>query len=201
MRRKGAAIIQRNGGFCGVTLTFGNRQITDLQVYEAEDLPEVRQALGEGGYGVAVENGSAYLFNLTFPFSDKRKIRMVIGGEIEERMPLPVDDLTLDFVETAKGHVLAAAIPRSLPEELGLDKHVRITTVQAIAELHPCAGSTWSHTRIRVPPQSGKATIAWPSGTDALVPGQFFDSPGPTPLTAQWGDQGEKSSCPGLRHG
>ncbi|MGD0228957.1 MAG: hypothetical protein ABSC19_01195 [Syntrophorhabdales bacterium] len=136
MRRKGAAIIQRNGSWCGVTLTFGENEITDVRIHEKGALTEVKKSFEEGGYGVALENGSAYLFNLAFPFSDKRKIRLVIRSELEERIPLPVDDLTVDFVETAKGNVLAAAIPRSLSEEISLDKHVRITTIQGIAVLH-----------------------------------------------------------------
>lgn len=136
MRRKGAAIVQQNGSWYGVTLTVGEKEITDLEILEESSLAELEKVLKEDGYGAAVENGSAYLFNLAFPFSDKRKIRLVIGSELEERMPVSADDLTIDFVETTKGNVLAAAIPKSLSEELKALKRLRITTVQSVAVLY-----------------------------------------------------------------
>ena len=136
MRRKGAAIIQQNGSWYGITLTVREKKITDVEILEEGSLAELRKVLKEDDYGAAVENGSAYLFNLAFPFSDKRKIRLVIGSELEERMPVSTDDLTIGFVETAKGSVLAAAIPKSLSEELRQSKHLQITTVQSIAVLH-----------------------------------------------------------------
>ncbi len=136
MRRKGAAIVQQNGSWRGVTLAVRENEITELKILEEEGLAELRNVLEEGGYGAAVENGSAYLFNLDFPFSDKRKIRLVISSELEERLPASADDLTIDFVETTKGNVLAAAIPKSLSEELTQSKHLRITTVQSVAVLY-----------------------------------------------------------------
>ncbi len=136
MKRKGAAIVQQNGGWHGVTLAVREKEITDLEILEEGSLDELIKVLKEDGYGAAVENGSAYLFNLGFPFSDKRKIRLVIRSELEERLPASADDLTIDFVETTKGSVLAAAIPKSLSEELSRSKRLRITTVQSIAVLH-----------------------------------------------------------------
>ena len=47
-----------------------------------------------------------------------------------------MDDLTIDFVETGRGNVLAAAIPKSLSEELKTRKRLRVTTIQSIAVLH-----------------------------------------------------------------
>jgi hypothetical protein len=136
LKKRGTGLVPRNGGWYGVTLTVRDREITDLEVIQKAGLPELREAFPQGRYGVAVDNGSAYLFNLTFPFSDKRKIKLVIGSELEERLPIPVEDLAIDFVETTKGNILAAGIPKSLAEAIAEDKRVRITTVQAIAVLH-----------------------------------------------------------------
>ncbi len=136
MRRRGAAIVQQDGSWYGVTLTVREKKITDLEILEEGSLAEMETLLKEDSYGAAVENGSAYLFNLDFPFSDNRKIRLVIGSELEERMPVSADDLTIDFVQTAKGNVLAAAIPNTLSEELKASKRLRITTVQSIAVLY-----------------------------------------------------------------
>ena len=85
-----------------------------MRIIEKDDLAELRAALAGEAYGMAVDNGSGYLFLLTFPFSDKGKIKMVLGGELEQRLPVSVDDLAIDFVETAKGSVLAAAVPKAL---------------------------------------------------------------------------------------
>ncbi len=136
MKRKGAAIIQKDGKWRGVTLTVRDREIADLEILEEESLEGLEAGLSESGYAVAVENSAAYLFNLTFPFSDKRKIKLVIGGEIEERIPVSAEDLTIGFVEIGKGNVLAAAVPKSLSEELKRSKRLRLTTVQSIAVLH-----------------------------------------------------------------
>ena len=138
MRRKGAAIVQRNGSWYGLTITVMEKEknITDLALQLEGDLAELKKTVAAEGYGIALENSAAYLFNLTFPFSDKGKIKLVIGTELEERLPLAREDLTVDFVESAKGSVLAAAIPRSLSEELRTDKRLRITTIQSIAVLH-----------------------------------------------------------------
>ena len=136
MRRKGAAIVEQNGSWYGITLTVREKEISDLKILEEGSLAELRKVLKEDGCAAAVENGSAYLFSLAFPFSDKRKIKLVIGSELEERIPVPADDLAIDFVEAAKGNVLAAAIPKSLAEELRQSKHLRITTVQSVAVLY-----------------------------------------------------------------
>ena len=136
MRKKGAAVVQRNGGWYGLTVTVLEKGITDLRLHFEGDLTELKKAVAADGYGLALENSAAYLFNLTFPFSEKGKIRLVIGSELEERLPLAMEDLAVDFVQSAKGSVLAAAIPRSLSEDLRTDKRLRITTIQAIAVLH-----------------------------------------------------------------
>jgi len=136
LRKRGAAIIPRNGGWCGVALSAREGKIADLRIIEKDDLSELRAEFADDGYGMAVDNGSGYLFMLTFPFSDKRRIKLVVGGELEERLPVSVDDLAIDFVETVKGSVLAAAVPKALTEGIAEDKRLRITTMQAVAVLH-----------------------------------------------------------------
>ena len=69
------------------------------------------------GYGIGLENGSAYLFNLTFPFSDKSKVKLVIANELEERVPVAMDDMVVDFVKSGQGRRLAGA--RQSPRYMG----------------------------------------------------------------------------------
>ncbi len=136
MKRKGAALVQHRDAWYALNFTIRERKITDLEVHTKKDLAELRTALKEDGYGVALEDVSAYLLNLSFPFSDKNKIRLVIGNELEERLPVSAEDMTIDFVPGGNGTVLAAAVQNSLVEEFKADKHVKVTTVQSLAVLH-----------------------------------------------------------------
>ncbi len=137
MRRTAAAIIQWREGWCGVTFNLRQkREITGLTLYADKSLPELEKRFEESGYGIGLENSAAYLFNLTFPFSDKRKISLVITNELEERMPVTVDDMVVDFVEVGKGRVLAGAMARSFSNEHASNKRVRITTIQGLAALY-----------------------------------------------------------------
>lgn len=136
MNRQAAAIVQWKEGWCGVTFELRQKEIADLALYPDKSLPELEKEFDESGYGVGLENGSAYLFNLTFPFSDRRKIGLVLASELEERMPVPVDDMAIDFVETDRGSVLAGAMSRSSLNGFASNKHTRITTVQSLAALY-----------------------------------------------------------------
>jgi len=57
LRRKGAAIVQQNGSWYGVTLTVRDKEITDLEILEEGSLAELRKVLKEDGYGAVVESG------------------------------------------------------------------------------------------------------------------------------------------------
>lgn len=136
MKRKGAALVQHRDAWYALSFTVRERKITDLAVHTKKDLAELKAALQEDGYGVALEDVSAYLLNLNFPFSDKTKIRLVIGNELEERLPVSAEDMTIDFVPSGNGNVLVAAVQNSLVEEFKADKHVKVTTLQSLAVLH-----------------------------------------------------------------
>ncbi len=136
MRRKAAAIVQQKEGWYGVTFTVRQKAITGLTLLIDRSLLELKGSVGEDGYGVGLENGSAYLFNLAFPFTDSRKIRLVITNEIEERLPVATEDMAIDFVASGKGRILAGAMPKSLIEGAFPDKLVRITTIQSLAALY-----------------------------------------------------------------
>lgn len=135
MNRQAAAIVQWKQAWCGVTFDLRQKEITELTLYPDKSLPELQKTLEESGYGVALENGSAYLFNLTFPFADRRKIGLVIASELEERVPIAVDDMTIDFVEIEKGKVLAGAMMKSSSNGFSSDKRARITTIHSLAAL------------------------------------------------------------------
>lgn len=136
MRRKAAAIVQQKGGWYGVTFTIRQKEIAGLRLTTGRSLQDLKGSVGEDGYGVGFDNGSAYLLSLAFPFTDRRKIRLVIANEVEERLPVTTEDMVVDFVESGRGRVLAGAMPRSLVGESFSDKRVRIVTIQSLAALY-----------------------------------------------------------------
>jgi hypothetical protein len=136
LKRRAAAIIQQKDGWYGLTFAVGEREIGEFNLYSDRSIEELRRIVDGTGYGIALENSSAFLFNLTFPFSDKAKIRLVIRNELEQRLPVSVDDIEVSFTESGKGRVLAAAIPKPLADDLRQDRQVRLTTVQSIATLY-----------------------------------------------------------------
>jgi len=136
LRRKAAAIIQRKEGWYGVTFTVQRKKITDVTLLPDKSLRELKEAVGANNYGVGLENGSAYLLHLSFPFTERRKIRLVIANELEERLPVTTEDMSVGFVESGKGKVLAGAIPKSLMDESFPERRVRITTIQSLAALY-----------------------------------------------------------------
>ncbi len=48
MKRKGAAIVQRNGSWYGVTLTVREKEITDLEILEEGSLAELEKGPQRG---------------------------------------------------------------------------------------------------------------------------------------------------------
>lgn len=135
MNRQAAAIVQWRQGWCGVTFELKQRGIEGLTLYPDKSLPELKETFEQSGYGIGLENGSAYLLNLTFPFSDRRKIGLVIANELEERIPVAMDDMAVDFVEIEKGRVLAGAMAKSSLNGFASDRRTRIITVQSLAAL------------------------------------------------------------------
>jgi hypothetical protein len=136
LRRRAAAIVQQKDGWHGITFTVKDREIGELNLYSNRNLGELKSIVEGIHYGVALDNGSAFLFNLTFPFSDRRKIRLVIGNELEQRLPVSLDDMEVSFVEIGKGKILAATISKMLADDLRKGRQMRITTVQSLAALH-----------------------------------------------------------------
>jgi type IV pilus assembly protein PilM len=81
------------------------------------------QDLESDRYLVALSTNATFLRRLSFPFSAERKIAQVIGFEMEPGLPLPLDEVQVDFVKTeprpeGTHGVLAAAFPKGVLDPL-----------------------------------------------------------------------------------
>lgn len=120
----------------GVSFTLRDREVSDVQIYENQSFGDLRQNFEDIPYGVTLDNSSGYLFNLTFPFSGRRKIGMVIKAEMDELLPFPTEDMVIDFKETRQGTVLAAAIHKMVAVEANGNKRVRYVGIQSLSALY-----------------------------------------------------------------
>lgn len=178
MRRKAAAIVQHKGGWHGITFIIRNNEIDELNIYSGSSLTELRSMVDGIDYALALENGSAFLFKLAFPFSDKNKIRLVIGNELEERIPVSIDDMEIGFMQSGKGKILASALSKAVANELRQDRFIRITTIQCLAALYALK---WFHA---IPQENfvfvhmnGNATVVMAyKGDNLYLLRQFFHS-------------------------
>lgn len=130
------AIVQTGQKYIAVSFTLRKREISDVRAYEGQALDDLKENLEGHPYGVALDNSSGYLFNLTFPFSGKRRIGMVIKSEMEELLPFPTEDMAIDFKETHKGAILAAAVHKSVTLEASGSKNVRYIGLQSLSALY-----------------------------------------------------------------
>ncbi len=137
MRKTASAIMQDKGAWHGLSVTVGDGEVTDLKAFSGHGLDELKKMLGDQPCGVALEDAGGYLSQLAFPFGGRRKIGLVIGGQLEELLPLPVEDMVIDFQELgADGGVLAAAVPKSALAELNGQRKIRNVSLQSLAALY-----------------------------------------------------------------
>lgn len=136
VKRRTGAIVQSGQEYTGISFVLKDREISDVKVYEKQALEDLRQSFEDMPHGITLENSSGYLFSLTFPFSGKRKIGMVIKSEMDELLPFPNEDMVIDFQETHRGAVLAAAIHKTVAQEANGDKKVRYIGLQSLSALY-----------------------------------------------------------------
>jgi hypothetical protein len=143
LRKKAAAIVQQREGWCGITFSINDRDIDGLAVFEEQTFEEAKKFVGDDHYGLALDDGSVFLFDLAFPFSDKRKIRLVLKNELEQRLPVSMEDMQIDFVANGKGKVFAAAVPKNLVGDLSVGRQLKTVTVQSLAALFALKWFRW----------------------------------------------------------
>jgi hypothetical protein len=142
LKQKVSSIFQYQDHWYGVTFEAQGRKLEDFSVYKDKSLEELKDICKSSTFGVSLSSSVGYLVGLRFPFGGTRKIGMVINNELEELLPFPLDEMALDFEESGKGNVLAAAVPKSLADPAAWGKQVRSVTVNAFAAAH---GLKWLH--------------------------------------------------------
>ena len=136
MRKIASAILEHKEGWYGISFTIKDKELTDVKVYTGYALEELKKLFEMRPCGVALDNSSGYLFSLAFPFSGRRKIGLVINGELEGRLPFPMDETITDFLELgSEGMVLAGVVPRGAGAGLGGKRNSNHITLQSLAVL------------------------------------------------------------------
>jgi hypothetical protein len=137
LRKTASAIVQDQEGWYGLTLTATDREISDVKVHSGYNLDELKEMFDKEPCGVALDDAAGYLVNLNLPFKGRRKISLVIGGQLEEILPFPIEDMVVDFQElSTDGAVLAAAVPRSVLPNIDGKRQIRTVSLHSLAALH-----------------------------------------------------------------
>jgi hypothetical protein len=137
LKKTASAIVQDGQGWYGLTLTVRESKISDLKIYPDRTLDQLKKMFAGQPCGVALDDAAGYLFNLTLPFTGRRKIKLVINSQLEEMLPFPVEDMVVDFQELgANGTVLAAAVARSVVADVNGGRPGRNISVRSLAALH-----------------------------------------------------------------
>ena len=186
MTNTASAIVQHKDGWYGLTLTIKDKEISDVKVFTDCTLEELKLRFAKDPLGVALDNSSGYLFNLTFPFRGHRRISLVIGGELEEMLPFPVEDMMIDFQEVGEeGKVLTAAVPRTTLEDFKGKNKVRNVTFQSLAVLRALRWFRRIHQEnlVFINCSGNTAVIMTFKGGKVVHLRQFFRSPQSSSLT------------------
>lgn len=136
MSRKILAIDIRNEGIGAVLLNTGLKS-TAVEAFahirhpgesQSEDglsaaLSDLLKQIERDGASVvvALPADQAIFRTLTLPFKEEKKIRQILPFELESSLPVPVDDLIIDFQKRAEGdgaEVLTAAMDRQHLDQL-----------------------------------------------------------------------------------
>jgi hypothetical protein len=137
LRKTTAAIIQDREDWYGLTSTVTEREVSDVRVYTGYKFDELKKMFGGKPCGVALDDAAGYLFHLTLPFTGRRKISLVIGGQLEEMLPFPIEDMVIDFQEQGTdGGVVTAAVPRSALTNIDGKRPIRTVSLQSLATLY-----------------------------------------------------------------
>ncbi len=137
MRKTTTAIVQDKEGWYGLSLTATDRDVSDVKVYPGYSLDELKKMFEKQPCGVALDDAAGYLFNLTLPFKGRRKISLVLGGQLEEMLPFPIEDMVIDFQELGTdGAILVAAVPKLALADIDGKRQIRNVSLQSLAALH-----------------------------------------------------------------
>lgn len=136
MIRKVGSLFQQGGSWCGLTLEARGRKVTECDIIPGEDFDDLNNIMGNCPRTVSLSPHTGYLVHLRFPFSGKRKISMVIRGELEEYFPFSLDDVLFDFQEMGRGSVLVAAVQKLYIDKLRTERQIKLVTINTIAILY-----------------------------------------------------------------
>lgn len=136
MRQKVSSLFQHDDTWHGLVLDLKGKNIVGAEFLSDDSYESLIEILGVYPLGVSLKDRLGYLAYLSFPFGGRRKIGMVIREELADYFPFPLDDVYFDFQETGKGHVLAAAVPKTIVEGHTANTKTSLLTLDSLAALY-----------------------------------------------------------------
>ena len=136
MKRKISSIVQYRDVWHGVSFSMSGHEVSDFEIHQEGTFDEIRDILKDSTYGVSMDTSSGYMVHLTFPFTGKRKIGLVINNELEDILPFNIEDVAIDFQEIGRGNVLSVAVPKDTLNGFRGNKNINILTLNTLAALY-----------------------------------------------------------------
>jgi hypothetical protein len=135
LRRQLSAIIQQRDSWQGIRFELDGTEISGLELHEGKTLAELEDIFGDAPYSISINSLSGYLTHLKFPFGGKRRIALVIKGELGSLLPFEAEEMVTDFQELGKGNVLAASVDRTDTQAIRTSRMLGLTTMNNLSAL------------------------------------------------------------------
>jgi hypothetical protein len=200
MKKRAASIFQYDGKWYGIRFELHGKEVSSLELFSEKNPEELKSLFKEERYGVSLSPSAGYLVKLQFTFSGKRKIGLVIRNELEDLLPFPIDNISLDFQESGRGNTLVGALPATSLEEWRNATGAAHVTLNSLAALHMLrwTGMVTRDTFIFVYAEENTATILLfrDGGLQGLR--QFYYAPGSTAVEQTLRELGRSGELAGI---
>lgn len=113
--KKHIPLVMWNGEVYRVDGTFKDEKVS-YRVIPIND--KDREVLNKFRPFLSLETSLGIITQLSFPFAGRKKIGLVLRNELESVLPVPVDEVAIDFVETGNGNVMVACVHSAKMEEI-----------------------------------------------------------------------------------
>lgn len=136
MKREITSVVKLRDEWHGASFLLDKNSVKNVKIYNNINPYNSTNIRSNVPVYASLETSSSYFVHLKFPFTGKRRIELVLNGELSNILPVEINNVVVDFKEIGKGNVLAVALPKEDTVGLKTVKNIKGITVNAIATLH-----------------------------------------------------------------